>query len=108
VDNELQQKESDKKILRKKSSFLGGLHGTTRKSARGEDDLMARASHMSHVDAGKKEAGDKNNVPKLKYNEADVQKIIKMGFTRDQAVQALVECHHNVDAAAHMLTENVF
>lgn len=84
------------------------MSGATRKSARGEDDLVARASHMSDVDNGKKDPTDKSKVPKLKYNEADVQKIIKMGFTRDQAVQALVECHHNVDAAAHMLTENVF
>ena len=63
---------------------------------------------MSDVETGKKAAADKGKVPKLKYNEADVQKLIKMGFTRDQAVQALVECHHNVDEAAHMLTENVF
>lgn len=88
--------------ITRKGSFLGGL---TRKSASNEDDLMARAAHMSD-EAGQPgdHAKDKAKVPKLKYHEADVQKIVKMGFTRDQAVQALVENHHNVDEAVHMLT----
>ena len=61
---------------------------------------------MDQVERGHKDSEDKTRVPKLKYNENDVQKIVKMGFTRDQAVQALVECHHNVDSAVNMLTDN--
>lgn len=74
-----------------------------RKTASTEDDIMARATHMSGADSGHHEQ-DKEKIPKLKYKEADVQKIVKMGFARDQAVQALVENHHNVEEAVHMLT----
>lgn len=107
-EREMEQGSQDGKEagLRKKSSFFGGMAGTTRKSAHTEDDLMARAHHMSDVDHGRKEPTDKGKVPKLKYNDADVNKIMKMGFTRDQAVQALVQSHHNVDEAVHMLTDN--
>jgi uncharacterized UBP type Zn finger protein len=112
----LQEKEREKEqesqevkdnTLRKKSSFFGGINGATRKSAHTEDDLMARAHHMSDVDHGRKDPTDKGRVPKLKYNEADVNKVMKMGFTRDQAVQALVQSHNNVDEAVHMLTDNL-
>ena len=85
----------------RKSSFLGGM---ARKTAQSEDDIMARATHMSGVDSGHHNGQDKDKVPKLKFKEADVQKIVKMGFSRDQAVQALVESNHNVEEAVHMLS----
>jgi uncharacterized UBP type Zn finger protein len=88
------------KELQPKKSFLGGI---TRKTARTEDDVVARAAHFSKVDNGDK-AGGKEHVAKLKYNEADVKRITKMGFTRDQAVQALIENHHNVEGAVNSLT----
>jgi uncharacterized UBP type Zn finger protein len=106
-EKDQQESQDGKELGRKKSSFFGGINGATRKSAHTEDDLMLRAHHMSDVDHGRKDAADKGRVPKLKYNEADVNKIMKMGFTRDQAVQALVQSHNNVDEAVHILTDNL-
>ena len=42
--------------------------------------------------------------PKLKYKEADVKKLMKMGFNHEQAVQALVENNHDVTLAAEALS----
>lgn len=40
---------------------------------------------------------------KLKYREADVRMITKMGYTKDQAVWALLQSHNNVPHAIDML-----
>lgn len=99
------EKKGSSNAMTRKGSFLGGIGGLTRKSAHTEDDLVARANYQADVENGKRDPDNKSNVPKLKYKEADVQKIVKMGFTRDQAVQALVENHQNVDEAVHTLTD---
>ena len=99
------EKKASSNAMTRKGSFLGGIGGITRKSAHTEDDLVARANYQADVDNGKRDPDNKNKVPKLKYKEADVQKIVKMGFTRDQAVQALIENHQNVDQAVHTLTD---
>lgn len=100
AQNQPVEKKASSSSLGRKGSFLGGIGGITRKSAHNEDDLLNRATHLEQDPENKG-----RHVPKLKYKEADVQKIVKMGFTRDQAVQALVENHHNVDEAVHMLTD---
>ena len=99
------ESEVEKKPLRKNSSLMNVFGGATRRKADNEDDLMMRATHMSDVDRGRKEANDKQRVPKLKYNEGNVQKLVKMGFSKDQAVQALVESRDDVDEAARMLVD---
>ena len=78
--------------------------GEGSKVAQHEDDLVERATHLSGVDSGVHKH-DKEKVHKLKYKEADVNKIMKMGFTKDQAVQALIENNNNLDAAVHTLTD---
>ena len=40
---------------------------------------------------------------KLRYRDADVKRLIKMGFTRDQAIQALIQTDHDVQRAANIL-----
>ncbi len=43
-------------------------------------------------------------VGKLKYKESDVKTIMNMGFTRDQAVWALLQNDNNVVMAINSLT----
>lgn len=55
-------------------------------------------------------AGKDNNPPpastasKLKYKDADVKQLMKMGFNKDQAVQALLENNNDVRLAAEALS----
>ena len=37
------------------------------------------------------------------YHTKDVRRLVKMGFAKDQAVQALIECDNNVEHAANVL-----
>ena len=41
---------------------------------------------------------------KIKYKEADVKQLVKMGFSKDQAVQALMENDNDVRLAAEALS----
>lgn len=40
---------------------------------------------------------------KFKYKTADVDTLMRMGFSRDQSVQALIENHNNIHEAANIL-----
>lgn len=40
---------------------------------------------------------------RIRYRDCDVKKLVKMGFSKDQAVQALLLCDHSVPRAAEVL-----
>lgn len=40
---------------------------------------------------------------RLKYKEKDVETITSMGFTREQAIQSLIENNNKVNVAVHSL-----
>lgn len=40
---------------------------------------------------------------RLRYNEQDVERLTELSFTREQAIQALVENHNNYEKALTML-----
>jgi len=101
------EKKDKRKSFFKANSFFGGA---SRKHALNEDDILARAHHMSHLESSepqkdgvKSSTHDKSAMPKLKYNQRDVDKIVAMGFSHDQAVQALIENHQDLPAAIHAL-----
>jgi NACalpha-BTF3-like transcription factor len=68
--------------------------------------MKKKKSMFSSFFAGGK--GDKSNSPgdvsKLRYKEADVRAIMEMGFSKDQAVWALVQNDHNLLLAINSLT----
>jgi uncharacterized UBP type Zn finger protein len=43
---------------------------------------------------------------RLHYKEADVRVLVDMGYSKEQAVQALVENNNNVGLAAEMLARS--
>lgn len=51
---------------------------------------------------GKSFRDDKSRSHRCK--ESDIKKIIEMGFTRDQAITALLQNDHNIVMAIHSLT----
>lgn len=54
--------------------------------------------------AGKDPVNSAPEPPKLKYKDSDVKQLMKMGFNKDQAVQALMENNNNVALAAEALS----
>lgn len=50
--------------------------------------------------------GGDPSMPKIRYNEKDCNKLIKMGFSKDMAVQALIENNHNLALATEALIGN--
>lgn len=65
---------------------------------------MASFLGIREDDSGLKSAEEKETKKKLKYKEADVKSIMKLGFKREQAVQALVENQHDRDMAIQALS----
>lgn len=81
-----------KKTLSKMKTFLG---------------LPVGDHHLKHDKLGNKKSEQERSVQKrLRYKDSDVEAIIKMGFTKDQAVQALFANKNKVDLAVNaLLTE---
>jgi NACalpha-BTF3-like transcription factor len=52
----------------------------------------------------KKESDSSGSGKKTKCKESDIKKIMEMGFTRDQAVTALLQQDHNLIMAINSLT----
>lgn len=87
------------------SSLLGGMR---RKTASSENDVIARVMHLSGMEASDNtgmnpKPFNKKNVPKMKYKESDVKQMMRMGFTKDQSVQALIENSNDMEQAISAL-----
>ncbi|KAJ1389339.1 hypothetical protein B484DRAFT_409352 [Ochromonadaceae sp. CCMP2298] len=75
------------------------IFGFSRKG--GESKEAKGAAHAAQHETFGLQTRDKKG--KLKYREADVKSITKMGYTRDQAITALLQNHNNVSHAIDSL-----
>ena len=65
-------------------------------------EVERKSSHDTHHKRRSSGSGA-HKPPAVKYVEHDVKKLVKMGFTKDQAVQALMENYNDVQLAANSL-----
>jgi hypothetical protein len=93
------------------------------------EDALARALRLSEEEARKQKYPDSHpqgrmsrqssfirnprstsegDGGKVKYKASDVKQLEKMGFTKDQAVQALIESNNDVQLAAEMLATSIY
>lgn len=93
-------------------SRAGSLFGGSKARHNPEESLQQSSSQFRQPQSQQTQRQPQqlpqNNVSpgKLKYREKDAAKLMKMGFTKDQSIRALIEHNHSVDQAANSLLGN--
>lgn len=100
-DNEIENNDLLGATVGNKGNSLGGNIFSDAPILNGGSDTKKKPASSAAADA----AAKRQNVgqSKSKYNDEDIQRLMGLGFSRDQVVKALDACQGNVDFAASYL-----